>query len=181
MGIDGSNPRQLTFGKGENFPHVTPDGRWVVYATVSFAERNLVWKVPFEGGEPVALTDKTSSWPFVSPDGRWVACTYSEAPNTPLKLAVVPFEGGPPARLFDLESSFGANTVWLPDNRGIAYLDNRTGTMNVWLQPTGGGQPVQLTDFKGNGVVSHDWSRDGRLALARSALNTSVVLIRDFR
>jgi Tol biopolymer transport system component len=180
MEIDGSNPRQLTFGKGENFAHVTPDGKWVVYATVSFAERNLVWKVPLGGGEPVALTDKPSSWPFVSPDGKWVVCTYYDAPNKPTRLAVVPIDGGPPARLYDVESSFRANTVWLPDNRGIAYLDNRTGITNVWLQPTGGGKPVQLTDFKSNGVVSYDWSRDNRLVTTRSVESTGIVLIRNF-
>lgn len=180
MEIDGSNPKQLTFGKGENFAHFTPDGQWVVYATVSFADKNLVWKVPFDGGQPVALTDKSSSWPFVSPDGKWVVCTYSDAPNTPRKLAVVPIEGGPPAKLFDVEPSFRANTVWLPDNRGIAFLDNRTGTTNVWLQPTNGGKPTQLTDFKANGVVSYDWSRDNRLAATRSVESTGIVLIRNF-
>lgn len=179
--IDGGNPRQLTSGKGENFAHATPDGKWVVYASVSYAERNLIWKVPFDGGEPLAITDKSSSWPFVSPDGKWVVCTYSDGPNRLSKLAIVPFEGGPPAKLFDIEPSFRANTVWLPDNRGVAFLDSRTGVTNVWLQPAGGGKPVQLTDFKSNGVVSYDWSRDNRLVATRSVETTGIVLIRDFR
>ncbi len=136
--------------------------------------------MPFGGGEPVALTDKPSSWPFVSPDGKWVVCTYYDAPNKPTRLAVVPIDGGPPAKLYDVETSFRANTVWLPDNRGIAYLDNRTGIANVWLQPTGGGKPVQLTDFKSNGVVSYDWSRDNRLVTTRSVESTGIVLIRNF-
>ena len=77
--------------------------------------------------------------------------------------------------------SFQANTVWLPDNRGIAYLDSRTGTTNVWMQPLAGGKPVQLTDFKSDSVAAFDWSRDNRLAATRSAETTGVVLIRDFR
>ncbi len=181
MDIDGGNPKQLTNGKGENFAHITPDGKWVVYATVSYAERNLIWKVPFDGGEPIAITDKPSSWPFVSPDGKWVVCTYNDGPNTLTKLAVVPFDGGPPAKLFDVETSFRANTVWLPDGRGIAYVDSRSGTTNVWLQPTSGGKPVQLTDFKANGVVSYDWSRDNRLVVTRSVESTGIVLIRNFK
>jgi Tol biopolymer transport system component/DNA-binding winged helix-turn-helix (wHTH) protein len=181
MDIDGKNQRQLTFGKGENFAHISPDGKWVVYATISYAERNLIWKVPFDGGEPVALTDKPSSWPFVSPDGKWVACTYTAEQNGPTKIAIVPFGGGPPAKLFDIETSFRANTVWLPDGRGVAFIDNRSGTPNIWLQPINGGKPTQLTDFKSNGVVSFDWSRDNRLVATRSVENTSIVLIRDFK
>jgi len=82
--------------------------------------------------------------------------------------------------LFDVGTSFRANTVWLPDNRGVAFLDNRTGVNNVWLQPIGGGKPVPLKDFKSNGVVSYDWSRDNRLAATRSVESTGIVLIRNF-
>lgn len=181
MDADGSNPKQLTEGKGENFAHVTPDGRWVVYATVGFGQMNLIWKVPIDGGEPVQLTNKPSSWPFVSPDGKSFVCTYGEGPNAPPRLALVPIDGGEPTKLFDIPPSFRANTVWLPDNRGIAFLDSRDGTTNVWMQPLAGGKHVKLTDFKTDGVAAYDWSRDGRLAATRSVETTSVVLIRDFR
>jgi Tol biopolymer transport system component/DNA-binding winged helix-turn-helix (wHTH) protein len=181
MGIDGSNPKQLTFGKGENFAHITPDGRFVVYATVGYGQPNFIWKIPIEGGEPVRLTDKPSSWPFVSPDGKSFVCTYGEGPNAPMRLALIPIDGGEPLKLFDIPPTFNANTVWLPDNRGIAFLDARTGTTNVWMQPLAGGKTVQLTDFKTDGVTAYDWSRDNRLAATRSAETTGVVLIRDFR
>jgi Tol biopolymer transport system component len=180
MDADGSNPLRLTSGRGENFPHLTPDGRWVVYATVGPAEA-AVWKVPVEGGEPVRLTDKPSSWPFVSPDGKSFVCTYGEGPFSASKLAVIPIEGGEPTRLFDVPPTFRANTVWLPDNRGIAFLDARTGTSNVWMQPLSGGRPVQLTDFTNDNVTAFDWSRDNRLVATRSVETTGVVLIKDFR
>jgi len=182
MDADGANPLQLTSGQGENFAHPTPDGRWVVYATIGTGALGRVWRVPIDGGEPVAITDKPSSWPFVSPDGESVACVYSAGPDAPVKLAVVPIEGGPPSKLFDFDLSFRANVVWMPDNRGLAYLDIRSGTSNVWLQPLAGGKPIQLTDFKSDGVAAYDWSRDGKqLVAARSVETTGVVLIRDFR
>ncbi|MCA1635919.1 MAG: winged helix-turn-helix domain-containing protein [Acidobacteria bacterium] len=182
MDADGGNPKRLTSGQGENFAHPTPDGRWVVYATIETGALGRVWRVPVDGGEPVAVTDKPSSWPFVSPDGKSVACVYSAEQNGQVKLAVVPIEGGPPSKLFDFDLSFRANLVWMPDNRGLAYLDSRSGTNNVWLQPLAGGKPVQLTDFKSDGVAAYDWSRDGRqLVAARSVETTGVVLIRDFR
>ena len=182
MDADGSNPLQLTRGSGENFAHFTPDGRWVVYATIGFGQANAIWKVPVDGGEPVKLTDKPASWPFVSPDGKLFVCTYGgNDPSSAPKLAVIPIDGGEPTKLFDVPPTFNANTVWMPDNRGIAFLDSRTGTTNVWMQPLSGGKPVQLTDFNSDGVAAYDWSRDNRLAATRSVESTSVVLIKNFR
>jgi Tol biopolymer transport system component/DNA-binding winged helix-turn-helix (wHTH) protein len=181
MDADGSNALQLTRGRGENFPHFTPDGRWVVYATIGFGQANAIWKVPVDGGEPVRLTDRPASWPFVSPDGKSFVCTYGNDPSAAAKLAVIPIEGGEPTKLLDIPPTFRANTVWMPDNRGVAYLDSRTGTNNVWMQPLSGGRQVQLTDFKSDGVAAYDWSRDNRLVAARSVESTSVVLIRGFR
>jgi Tol biopolymer transport system component len=181
MDADGSNPLRLTSGRGENFPHVTPDGRWVVYATYGGGQEPAVWKVPIGGGEPVRLTNRPASWPFVSPDGKSFVCTYGETPHTVNRLAVIPIEGGEPVRLYDIAPTFRSNTVWLPDNRGIAYLDARTGTTNVWMQPLAGGRPVQLTNFTADNVASFDWSRDNRLVATRSVETTSVVLIKDFR
>jgi Tol biopolymer transport system component len=181
MDADGGNPLRLTSGRGENFPHVTPDGRWVVYATYGGGQEAAVWKVPIEGGEPVRLTRRPASWPFVSPDGKSFVCTYGEGQFSASRLAVIPIEGGEPTRVYEVAPTFRANTVWLPDNRGIAYLDARTGTTNVWMQPLAGGKPVQLTNFTADNVASFDWSRDNRLVATRSVETTSVVLIKDFR
>ena len=181
MDADGGNPLRLTSGRGENFPHVTPDGRWVVYATVGGAQEPAIWKVPIEGGEPSKLTNRPASWPFVSPDGKSFVCTYGEGQFAATRLAVIPVEGGEPTRVYEVAPTFRANTVWLPDNRGIAYLDARTGTTNVWLQPLAGGRPVQLTNFTSDNISSFDWSRDNRLVATRSVETTSVVLIKDFR
>jgi Tol biopolymer transport system component/DNA-binding winged helix-turn-helix (wHTH) protein len=182
MDADGSNPLQLTHGRGENFAHFTPDGRWVVYATSGFGQTNAIWKVPVDGGEPVKLTDKPASWPFVSPDGKSFVCTYGgNDPFSAPKLAVISFGGGEPTKLFDVPPTFRANTVWMPDNRGIAFLDSRTGTTNVWMQPLSGGKPVQLTELNSDGIAAYDWSRDNRLVATRSVESTAIVLIRDFR
>jgi Tol biopolymer transport system component/DNA-binding winged helix-turn-helix (wHTH) protein len=181
MDADGSNPVRLTTGRGENFPHVTPDGRSVVYASVGGGQEAAVWKVPIDGGEPVRLTTRPASWPFVSPDGKSFVCTYGEGPFAANKLAVIPIGGGEPTRLYDIAPTFRANTVWLPDNRGIAFLDTRTGATNVFMQPLAGGKPVQLTDFATDHVAAFDWSRDNRLVATRSVETTGVVLIKNFR
>ena len=181
MDADGSNPVRLTSGRGENFPHVTPDGRWVVYATTGGGQDAAVWKVSIDGGEPVRLTSRPASWPFVSPDGKSFVCTYGEGPFSANRLAVIPIDGSEPVKLYEVMPTFRANTVWLPDNRGIAYLDARTGTTNVWMQPLAGGRAVQLTNFTADNIAAFDWSHDNRLVATRSVETTSVVLIKDFR
>jgi Tol biopolymer transport system component len=53
MEIDGSNPKKLT-NRAARSPHVSPDGKWVVYSHPN----NIVLKIPIDGGDEVQLTDK---------------------------------------------------------------------------------------------------------------------------
>jgi dipeptidyl aminopeptidase/acylaminoacyl peptidase len=48
-----------------------------------------------------------------------------------------------------------------PDGAHIAYVSNASGQFNLWLQPTAGGEPVQLTDYDEYAVREIAWSPDG--------------------
>jgi hypothetical protein len=53
---------------------------------------------------------------------------------------------------------------------------------NIWIQPTDGSPPRQLTDFKSDRIFSFDWSHDGKwLALSRGPEQRDVVLMSDFK
>ena len=69
---------------------------------------------------------------------------------------------------------------WSPDGKSIAFVDDRDGVSNIWRQPVAGGPPQQITDFNDSYIFAFDWSRDGRLAAARGAINFDVVLITNF-
>ncbi|MDR2912024.1 MAG: transporter [Alistipes sp.] len=68
MKIDGSEQTQMTFDQTRNawFPHISPDGKSVVYITYHvgdlepgqhLANKNVeLWMIPAEGGEPRLLT-----------------------------------------------------------------------------------------------------------------------------
>jgi dipeptidyl aminopeptidase/acylaminoacyl peptidase len=58
--------------------------------------------------------------------------------------------------------------AYSPDGSQIAYVDNVTGQHNLWVMPSGGGIPRQLTTFSDNTVRHMDWSPDGKV-LAFSA------------
>ncbi|HKY04631.1 MAG TPA: protein kinase, partial [Blastocatellia bacterium] len=176
MDMDGRNAKQLTSGTGEFHPACSPDSQWVVYSSQAGGTASL-WKVSIDGGEPVKLTDKITTFPVVSPDGKWIACNYWEGQlDTPQVVALIPFAGGPAAKTFNIPPG---TLRWSADGRSVTFVDNRAGSDNIWSQPVAGGEPKQLTDFKGEQIFDFDWSRDGRdLACARGIVSTDVVLLK---
>ncbi|MBQ8008436.1 MAG: TolB family protein [Bacteroidaceae bacterium] len=90
MNADGSDQRQMTFDETRNawFPHVSPDGKQVIYITYHvgdlepgqhLANYNVeLWLMPAEGGQPKRVAElfggqgtiNTNSW---APDSRHVA------------------------------------------------------------------------------------------------------------
>jgi len=50
---------------------------------------------------------------------------------------------------------------WAPDGRHLAFLSNRSGSVQIWLLPLSGGEARQLTHVQG-GVTGIVWSPDSR-------------------
>jgi dipeptidyl aminopeptidase/acylaminoacyl peptidase len=50
--------------------------------------------------------------------------------------------------------------AYSPDGKHFAYLANTTGRSQLWLQPTGGGFPTQLTSLADRRVTEFSWSQD---------------------
>ncbi|HLM54637.1 MAG TPA: winged helix-turn-helix domain-containing protein [Pyrinomonadaceae bacterium] len=185
MDGDGGNPVRLTAGGGEKFPHWSPDGRWVVYNSVSPDESLYsLWKVSAGGGGPVRLTGDGYERPAVSPDGRRIAGFHRDvSAGNGYRIAVTPFDGGPPERTFDIPADIVPLPFvrWSPDGQALTYTAHRDGIPNIWTQPPDGGPARQLTDFKAEGRLRFDWSRDGRqLVFSRHVWTSDLVLLRNF-
>jgi len=178
--MDGRNLKQLTQGRYNDVPAITPDGQWVVFMT-SQGGKYVLMKVPSGGGPTSQLTDYDSRWPSVSPDGMWIACLYFLGQNRLPNLAVVPLAGGPPAKVFPLPATAVGPLVWTPDGHAISFVDSVNGVGNIWEQPVAGGPPKPVTHFTSDKIFSFDWSRDGRLALSRGTEPTDAILIRNFQ
>jgi Tol biopolymer transport system component/DNA-binding winged helix-turn-helix (wHTH) protein len=182
MNIDGTAPVQLTNGNGENVPTISPDGKWVVYTSVSDW---TLWRVPINAGEPVKLTDGNSRWPSVSPNGRWIAYFRVEAsPNPECKVAVIPFEGGQPIKIFDSSQRVptALDVRWTLDGKFLTYAVDGNYASNIWIQSLDGGLPKQLTRFASEDIFSSAWSPDGKqLACVRGSATRDVVLTRYHR
>jgi Tol biopolymer transport system component len=184
MDMDGSNLKQLSQGRLDWHPTISPDGRWVVF-TRNESGKVVLMKVPSEGGSASQLTDDNSYFSSVSPDSKWIACLYYSSQNQPfsLALAMVPFAGGQPAKVFPLPTTIPSDCPihWTPDGRAISYINNVNGVSNIWEQPVEGGPPKAVTHFTSDKIFWFDWSRDGRLALSRGTDTTDAVLIKNYQ
>jgi Tol biopolymer transport system component len=183
MDIGGGNEVQLSRGRDNRTPQVTFDSRWVIYTSFDTPEPTL-WKVPIAGGEPVQLTNYQSRLLAISPQDGQIAYSYDgtdEQARPRRRAAVIPLEGGAPGRTLDFDGPF-RSVKWAPDGRALTYTELRVGVSNIWSKPIDGSPARQLTNFKSDRIFNHDWSSDGkRLALARGAWSSDVMLIRDLK
>ena len=159
-------------------PSFTADGQSVVFRSIG-AGRSRVFRIPINGGEPVALTEKIGALPIVSPDGTNVALVYRPTPAGLNHFAIIPSAGGELRMIHELPAHYG-RFGWMPDSRAICYADKQEGVGNIWMQPLDGSAPRQLTYWKPGPIFSFAWSHDGKwLAFASGTQMSDVVLITD--
>lgn len=124
-------------GMSNNFPKVSPDGKWIVFVECKngllMRPDSRLYIVPFAGGKARPLnanTRRMNSWHSFSPNGRWlVFSSKARGPYTQLMLTHIDANGNDtPAVL--LENSTAANRavnipefVNLPPGETIAKID----------------------------------------------------------
>ena len=97
-------------GMSNNFPKVSPDGRWIVFVQcrngLLMRPDSRLFIVPFAGGKARLMKCNTSlmnSWHTFSPNGRWLAfSSKARSPYTRLMLTHIDADGNDtPAVLVD--------------------------------------------------------------------------------
>jgi Tfp pilus assembly protein PilF len=88
-------------GMSNNFPKVSPDGKWIVFVQnkngLLMRPDSRLYIIPFNGGKARLMTCNTSrmnSWHSFSPNGRWLAfSSKSRSPYTQLMLTHIDSNG----------------------------------------------------------------------------------------
>ncbi len=191
MDADGSNLKQLTRGNYDVSPQISPEGKWLVYTSLSQrAGHYTLWRMPIEGGEPVELTQRSVSGgrPGISPDGRRIAFQTSDPQTQKERIAIMPFDGGEPTQWIELPpdavqiAGDPTDLWWMPDGQSISCVRTSKGISNLWSLSISGSPPKQLTNFDADEIAGYAWSRDGlQLAVSRGIISRDVVLITNFR
>jgi len=65
------------------------------------------------------------------------------------------------------DAGLQSDPTWSPDGRFIAYSSDRGGNFDIWVQPVGEGDPVQVTKSPAHDWQP-DWSPDGNRLVFRS-------------
>ncbi len=174
--LKSGNSRQLDIRVEGDLPGVRPRyekvGSRISAATISptgmraaFEARGEIITVPADKGDPRILTntpgvmERDPSW---SPDGKWIACFSDESGEYALQLRDQKGEGAPRMISLGSPASFYYTPVWSPDSTKIAYTDRR---FTAWYVDIVKGTPVKIDSNPvgfGDGVLSLDWSPDGR-------------------
>jgi Tol biopolymer transport system component len=174
---DGRHAIHLVPGNAA-WPVVTADDRHVIFISTRSGVQ-AVWIVSIDGGPPTQLANVYASYPDVSRDGTLLVFGSRDEQNRDvfvvcdLPACTVRKEVRRPPSALSLR--------WMPDGRGIAYID-ATGS-NLWVQPLDGSSPLQLTHFTdGRTIADFAWSRDGkRLAISRATITNDIVLFKGLR
>lgn len=181
---NGQNRKQLTFGESDEVDStISPDGKWIIYNSKvvngDFGKTAL-WKMSFDGAEPIRLSDIACDTPHFSPDGKLVSCV---SPGWK-KIMILSSESGELIKTFDAMKNAVLNVgaAWTSDGKSLVYIVTNKNTSNLYAQPVDGTDVRPLTDFTGGEIYNFSFSRDGsRLFLARGYAVRNAILIKNFR
>jgi serine/threonine protein kinase/Tol biopolymer transport system component len=158
---------RLTAGPGQKYsPHVSPDGRWVVFGIVDEKGQYLHLMRP-DGSDLHPLDPRqaqrfriteSGKW---SPDGSRLVCDLIPR-DGPAGLAIAAIDpGSGTAREIHVLGVPGESPVWSPDGRFLVYEAVREGSWDLWIVAAEGRDPRRLTSDAGN-ERNPVWSPDGK-------------------
>ncbi len=165
---------QLTDGEGDDLhPAVSPDGRWIAFASNRQRYWNL-YLLSLQDGNVLPLTssphyDGAPTW---SPDGKWVAYEsylidlQTGQGNLEILIQEVNPSGGQNPQVLQLTSSKGADFApqWSPRGRQIAFISQRAAENDLWIADLDriDDRYRNLSRYTSSSVQSLGWSADGR-------------------
>jgi Tol biopolymer transport system component len=142
--VGGGAPVEIPTGgatRNNNDHGLSPDGRWIALSDQT-SGKSRVHVVPFEGGEPRAVTPNTPSyWHGWSPDGATLAFVGERDGN--FDIYAIPVAGGEEKRL-TTDPAPDDGPDYAPD--GTIFINSaRSGRMQIWKMKPDGGDQTRVT------------------------------------
>ena len=157
-------------------PRYSPDGRSIAFQSNRSGAMEI-WRVAADGSHATQVTSlrAEAGSPAWSPDGTRIAFDCRLNGNVDIYVA-----GVSDGRVRRLTTDPGVHTTpsWSSDGQWIYFGSKRTGRLEVWKVPSGGGEPVQVTQ---NGGFFASESVDGRtLYYSKTAEFPTALWMRSF-
>ena len=177
MDLDGSNLAQLTNGYAERNAAISPDGKWIYFNS---APNNFLWKIPFQGGEPIPLTNEVAVYPSVSPNGKLIACFRFPKYAHQAEIIVKNVDDMTTVAELKLAPGFwiSRSIQWEADSAGLVYAITIDGKLKLYRQSIRSGSPQEMTTLTAEDEFEFSLSPNGKqLAFTSSKWNHDAVLI----
>ena len=144
-------------------PAISPDGKWLAYASNQNSYWNL-YLLELASGNTIRLTDtlEYDAAPSWSPDGAFLAYESYEKGSLGIFIRSV----SDPTQVYPLtqDSATDTSPAWSPLGRQIAYISDRSGQPDVWIADLDKSGDEKFTNISQSPqtVESHPiWSPDG--------------------
>ncbi len=168
-----SLPKPITSDRREAASPVwTPDGKDILFVSTRMGPRTTLWRIPASplsvDTEParVDFAGERVLHPAISSAAHRLAFMHY---NFDTNIWRIPIGadgltmGAPAIVLSSPRNEF--NPSYSPDGSRISFISDRTGSMEVWISDSAGGNLMQLTNFSGAVPGAPVWSPDGRKIL----------------
>jgi Tol biopolymer transport system component len=172
MSVDGSDPRQLTFGgpaspdqRFDDYGEWSPDGRSIVFQRSTIPEGGTpfadIWLLDPERGDEQPLTDTPEFWdstPSFSADGESVLFESNRSGD--FEIYRMPIDGSEAVAVTQTPG-IDTSAKESPDGEQIAFVSDRDGDFEIYVMNADGSNVRQLTsNAERDGCPQ--WSPDGR-------------------
>jgi Tol biopolymer transport system component/DNA-binding winged helix-turn-helix (wHTH) protein len=177
--LDGSNPKQLTFGKDlPGTPKFAARGEKLVFEYPADGDARLV-QIPVDGGEITSITDVMPFDWGISADGRRVAYSFSDASRNRTRVAVQSIEDK--SDISYLEITPRDFLIFTPDGQSLLTkppVGVPDSVATVYSYPIAGGEPKKVVSNPPENFYWADLSADGKqIAWVQGKLVSNVVLL----
>ncbi len=160
MSEDGSGRMRITRDEHSNrSPAVTPDGKWIVYLSMT-PKGPEICRIDADGSNRVVLarTSVATAALDVSPDGKSVV--YEDLPSGSAGVSRVSTGGGPSTHL---GTENLAIPVFSPDGTTIAgLLGDTNGRAHLATMPASGGPATPISPWAASAYSTTRWTHDGK-------------------